>query len=115
LPLTRAEAGTLIATICAQLVALMGAIWGVHLVAGALQGRQRRPVHRRYRRRAGALAWYATEIVGRAADTIFCTASRGAIRAPSARSPISSRIWIVIRYCVRRAEPSFSRLRGTQS
>lgn len=68
LPLTRREAGQLIVTICAQLVALMGAIWGVHLVASALKvasvgwstvltaGAQ------------GALAWYATLVVGRAAE-----------------------------------------------
>jgi GTPase len=68
MPLTRREAGQLIATICAQLIALMGAIWGVHLVASALKvvsvgwstlltaGAQ------------GALAWYATLVVGRAAE-----------------------------------------------
>ena len=38
LPLTRSEAGALIAVISAQLAALMGAIWGVHLVASALKG-----------------------------------------------------------------------------
>ena len=66
--LTRRETGQLIVTICAQLVALMGAIWGVHLVASALKvasvgwstvltaGAQ------------GALAWYATLVVGRAAE-----------------------------------------------
>ena len=38
LPLTRTEAGKLVATIVAQLAVLMGAIWGVHLVSAALKG-----------------------------------------------------------------------------
>ena len=37
LPVTKTEAGSLIAVISAQLAALMGAIWGVHLVASALK------------------------------------------------------------------------------
>ena len=37
-PLTRSEAGQLIATICAQLAALMGAIWGINVLASALKG-----------------------------------------------------------------------------
>ncbi|MDN5925255.1 MAG: YcjF family protein, partial [Xanthomonadales bacterium] len=69
LPLTRAESGRLVATISVQLIALMGAIWGVHLVASALKvvsvglstavtaGFQ------------GALAWYATTLIGRAAES----------------------------------------------
>jgi len=68
LPLTRAEAGTLIATICAQLVALMGAIWGVHLVASALKGVSAGLSTLVTAGAQGALAWYATEIVGRAAE-----------------------------------------------
>ncbi len=68
LPLTRNEAGTLIATICAQLVALMGAIWGVHLVASALKGMSAGLSTVVTAGAQGALAWYATEIVGRAAE-----------------------------------------------
>jgi GTPase len=68
LPLTRAEAGTLIATICAQLAALMGAIWGVHLVASALKGVSAGLSTVVTAGAQGALAWYATEIVGRAAE-----------------------------------------------
>jgi GTP-binding protein Era len=67
-PLTRAEAGTLIATICAQLAALMGAIWGVHLVASALKGMSAGLSTVVTAGAQGALAWYATELVGRAAE-----------------------------------------------
>jgi GTP-binding protein Era len=68
LPLTRTEAGTLIGAICAQLAALMGAIWGVHLVASALKGFSAGLSILVTAGAQGALAWYATEIVGRAAE-----------------------------------------------
>jgi small GTP-binding protein len=68
LPLTRSEAGTLIATICGQLVALMGAIWGVHLVSSALKGVSAGLSTLVTAAAQGALAWYATELVGRAAE-----------------------------------------------
>ena len=68
LPLTRAEAGTLIATICAQLAALMSAIWGVHLVSSALKGVSAGLSTVVTAGAQGALAWYATELVGRAAE-----------------------------------------------
>ena len=67
-PLTRSEAGTLITTICAQLAALMGAIWGVHLVSSALKGVSVGLSTVVTAGAQGALAWYATEIVGRAAE-----------------------------------------------
>ncbi len=68
LPLTRSESGRLVATISAQLVALMGAIWGVHLVASALKGVSvglSTVVTAGFQ---GALAWYATTLIGRAAE-----------------------------------------------
>lgn len=68
LPLTRAEAGTLIATIGGALGALMGAIWGVHLVSSALKGVSVGLSTVVTAGAQGALAWYATEIVGRAAE-----------------------------------------------
>ena len=68
MPLTRAEAGTLIATICAQLAALMSAIWGVHLVSSALKGVSAGLSTVVTAGAQGALAWYATELVGRAAE-----------------------------------------------
>jgi small GTP-binding protein len=68
LPLTRSEAGSLIAVISAQLAALMGAIWGVHLVASALKGMSAGLSTVVTAGAQGALAWYATELVGRAAE-----------------------------------------------
>ncbi|MFZ2234751.1 MAG: GTP-binding protein [Dokdonella sp.] len=68
LPLTRSEAGGLIVTISAQLMALMGAIWGVHLVASALKGISAGLSTVLTAGAQGALAWYATEQVGRSAD-----------------------------------------------
>jgi small GTP-binding protein len=68
MPLTRSEAGTLITTICAQLAALMGAIWGVHLVFSALKGVSAGLSTVVTAGAQGALAWYATELVGRAAE-----------------------------------------------
>ncbi|HSX61315.1 MAG TPA: GTP-binding protein [Tahibacter sp.] len=68
LPLTRREAGQLILTICAQLAALMGAIWGVHLVASALKVASAGVSTLLTAGAQGALAWYATQVVGRAAE-----------------------------------------------
>ncbi|MCK9539273.1 DUF697 domain-containing protein [Dokdonella sp.] len=68
LPLTKKEAGSLIAVIFAQLAALMGAIWGVHLVASALKGLSAGLSTVVTAGAQGALAWYATELVGRAAE-----------------------------------------------
>lgn len=68
LPLTRVEAGRLLATIAAQLAALMGAIWGVHLVASALKLASAGLSTALTAAAQGALAWYATVLVGRAAE-----------------------------------------------
>lgn len=68
LPLTKSEAGALIAVISAQLAALMGAIWGVHLAASALKGFSAGLSTVVTAGAQGALAWYATELVGRAAE-----------------------------------------------
>ena len=68
LPLTRAEAGSLIKTIATHMAVLMGTVWTVHLVSSALKlgtvglssivtgGAQ------------GAVAYYSTFIVGQAAE-----------------------------------------------
>jgi GTP-binding protein Era len=68
LPLTRVEAGRLLATIVAQLAALMGAVWGVHLVASALKGASAGLSTVVTAGAQGALAWYATTLVARAAE-----------------------------------------------
>lgn len=68
LPLTKAEAGELVARISAQLAALMGAIWGVHLVASALKSVSAGLSTALTAGAQGALAYYATFITGRAAQ-----------------------------------------------
>ncbi len=68
LPLSHAEAGKLLATIAAQLAALMGAIWGVHLVASALKIASAGLSTALTAVAQGALAWYATVLVGEAAS-----------------------------------------------
>ncbi|MEO1036790.1 MAG: GTP-binding protein [Pseudomonadota bacterium] len=69
LPLTENDAGALIGTIATEAAALMGTVWAVHFVASALKvgtaglstivtaGAQ------------GAIAWYATLVVGEVAKT----------------------------------------------
>ncbi|KGI78725.1 GTP-binding protein [Oleiagrimonas soli] len=68
LPLTRRESGRLVATICAQLAALMGAIWGVQLVSSALKGLSAGLSTVVTAAAQGALAWYATVLIGRVAE-----------------------------------------------
>ena len=69
LPLTRAESGRLVAVISAQLAALMGAIWGMQLVASALKGMSAGLSVAVTAAAQGALGWYATVLIGRAAES----------------------------------------------
>lgn len=68
LALTKIEAGQLIANICAQLALLMGAIWGVNLVASALKGLSVGLSTALTAGAQGALAYYATMLTGKAAE-----------------------------------------------
>ena len=68
LPLTKIEAGQLIMNICAQLALLMGAIWGVNLVASALKGLSVGLSTALTAGAQGALAYYATMLTGKAAE-----------------------------------------------
>jgi hypothetical protein len=72
--LSRREASKLLLTISAQLVALMGAYWGVNLVASALKTASVGLSTALTASAQGALAWYATYLTGRMAQTWF---SRG--------------------------------------
>ena len=67
----RRESGTLLATIIAQLAALMGAVWGVHLVSTALKTLSAGFSVTVTAGAQGALAYYATYLVGRAAEQYF--------------------------------------------
>jgi small GTP-binding protein len=82
LPLTKTEAGALIAVITAQLAALMGAIWGVHLAASALKGLSAGLSTVVTAVAQGALAWYATELVGRAAERYLIAGKSWGERGP---------------------------------
>lgn len=68
LPFTRREAGRLIATIVGQLAALMAGIWGIHVAASALKAISAGLSTAVTAGAQGALAWYATLIVGRAVE-----------------------------------------------
>ncbi len=68
LPLSRTEAGKLIATISAQIAALMAGIWGIHLGASALKAVSAGLSTVVTAGAQGALAWYATLIVGRTVE-----------------------------------------------
>ncbi len=68
LPLTRMEAGALIAAIAAQLTALMGVVWGIHVASSALKGLSVGLSTALTAGVQGAVAWYATLVVGRIAE-----------------------------------------------
>ena len=71
LPLTKNEAGSLVKVICAQMLALIGTVWAVHLISSSLKigtggistvvtaGGQ------------GAIAYYSTYVVGQVAKRYF--------------------------------------------
>jgi len=68
LPLTRSESGRLVVVITTQLAALMGAVWGMQLVASALKGVSGGLSVVVTAAAQGALGWYATVLIGRAAE-----------------------------------------------
>ncbi len=68
LPLTRSESGRLVAVISTQLAALMGAVWGMQLVSSALKGLSGGLSVVVTAAAQGALGWYATVLIGRAAE-----------------------------------------------
>lgn len=72
--LSRRGASKLLLTISAQLVALMGAYWGMNLVASALKTASAGLSTALTATAQGALAWYATYLTGTMAQTWF---SRG--------------------------------------
>lgn len=69
--LSRREASKLLLTISAQLVALMGAYWGVNLVASALKTASAGLSTALTATSQGVLAWYATYLTGQMAQTWF--------------------------------------------
>lgn len=71
LPLTRNEAGSLISVILTQMAALMGAVWAVHLLSSALKLGTGGASVLLTAGAQGAVAYYSTYVVGRAAERYF--------------------------------------------
>ena len=69
--LSRSEAFRLLLTISAQLAALMGAYWGMNLVSSALKIASAGLSTALTATAQGALAWYATYLTGKMAQTWF--------------------------------------------
>ena len=69
--LSRREASKLLLTISAQLLALMGAYWGMNLVSSALKTASAGLSIALTAAAQGALAWYATYVTGKMAETWF--------------------------------------------
>ena len=69
--LSRREASKLLFTISAQLIALMGAYWGVNLAASALKTASVGLSTVLTATSQGALAWYATYLTGKMAQSWF--------------------------------------------
>lgn len=68
---SRNEASRLLLTIAGQLLALMGAYWGVNLASSALKGLSAGATTVATGAAQGALAWYATFVTGKAAEAWF--------------------------------------------
>ncbi len=71
LPISRNEAGSLLKTIFTQLVFLMGTVWSMNLVAAALKGISLGLSTVVTAGAQGAVAWYGTYVVGKAAEQYF--------------------------------------------
>ncbi|MCB1823073.1 MAG: YcjF family protein, partial [Candidatus Competibacteraceae bacterium] len=71
LPINRVEAGALLKTIFTQLAFLMGTVWVMNLVAAALKGISLGLSTVVTAGAQGAVAWYGTYVVGRAAEQYF--------------------------------------------
>lgn len=69
LPLSKAEAGTLVKTIATQMALLMGTVWGIHLLSSALKLGTGGLSTLVTGTAQGAVAYYATYVVGQAAET----------------------------------------------
>jgi len=71
LPLTRREAGSLVSVVVTQMAALMGAVWAVHLVSSVLKLGTGGASVLLTAGAQGAVAYYSTYVVGRAAERYF--------------------------------------------
>jgi len=69
--LTKREASKLLLTISAQMLVLMGAYWGVNMVSAAMKTMSAGMSAALTAGAQGSLAWYATYVTGRAAESWF--------------------------------------------
>jgi len=88
--LSRREASKLLITISAQLLALMGAYWGMNLVSSALKSVSVGLSTALTAAAQGALAWYATYVTGKMAENWF---SKG--KSWGAQGPADTARWIL--------------------
>ncbi len=79
---TKVEATELLKVILAQVAALMGAVWGVHLVASALKLGTGGVSTVATAGVQGALAWYATLVVGSSAERWYAQGKSWGERGP---------------------------------
>ncbi len=82
LPLTKAEAGELVLKIAGQIAALMGAIWGVNVLASALKGISAGLSTMLTAGAQGGLAYFATYLTGRAAQAYLANGKSWGTRGP---------------------------------
>ena len=82
LPFTKAEAGELVLKIAAQIALLMGAIWGVNVLASALKGISVGLSTALTAGAQGALAYFSTYITGRAAQAYLANGKSWGERGP---------------------------------
>ena len=71
LPINRSEAGSLLKTISIQLAFLIGTVWAMNLAAAALKGISLGLSTVVTAGAQGAVAWYGTYVVGKAAEQYF--------------------------------------------
>jgi len=88
--LSRRDATRLLFTISAQLMALMGAYWGMNLVSSALKSASAGLSTALTAAAQGALAYYATYITGKMAENWF---SKG--KSWGAQGPADTARWIL--------------------
>lgn len=89
LPLSKAEAGTLVKTIATQMALLMGTVWGIHLLSSALKLGTGGLSTLVTGTAQGAVAYYATYVVGQAAETYLAQGKSWGKRDPSWSSATS--------------------------
>lgn len=89
---SRRESARLLVTISAQMVALMGAYWGTNLISSLLKTASAGLSTTLTAAAQGALAWYATLVIGRMAETWFAKGKSWGSEGPreTAREILSS-------------------------